>query len=121
MITAAVLVKLAAAVICFNGACHPVLVGADTPVGVFSMHEREVLSRGYDGDIIQFKETSRYVFGIHRVWLLDPAQHREARLRSNNPKVRHITSGCVNLSDSTYDTLKALVRLHPDTQLIIEK
>jgi hypothetical protein len=101
-----VLVKLAAALLCFNGQCYPALVGKPTPIGEFQMNLRMTTARGYGGDVIQFLETKTGVFAIHRIWLLKPSEKREIRIHSTDPKDRVITNGCINLEPEVYDKLK---------------
>jgi hypothetical protein len=106
-----VVVDLLLATICFTAQpggtaeCHPVLVGADTPRGEFVMNQRLTQSPGYGGDVLQFKDDPAVVFAIHRVYLLNPKEKREERLRSANPAQRKITKGCVNVAPEVYDRL----------------
>ena len=100
-----VIVNLALATICFSGTCHKALVGEDTPTGTFVLRHVATRQPGYGGDVLVFHETHRYAWAIHRVWLLDPAQHREQRIKSSNPSVRHITMGCINVTPKVYDEL----------------
>lgn len=101
------------ATICFTtqpgGAeeCHPVLVGADTPRGEFTINQRVTSSAGYGGDVLQFKEDKTGVWAIHRVYLLNPKEKRAERLRSLDPKQRQITHGCVNVQPEVYMKLLA--------------
>ena len=62
-----VLVELGAALICFLGGCYPALIGADTPPGNYQIEWRATDAKGYGGDVLQFKETERYVYAIHSV------------------------------------------------------
>jgi hypothetical protein len=101
-----ILVNLTTATICFLGSCYPALVGKDTPVGQFDVIPRKVLSPGYGGDVLQFAENDKAWFGIHRVWLLRPEEHREKRLKSSNPKERVISKGCINVEPAVYEALK---------------
>lgn len=101
-----VLVKLAAALICFAGHCYPALVGVKTPVGIFPIVPMHTNLRGYGGDVLVFARDKAGYYAIHRVWLLNPNQHREDRLESGNPKDRLITNGCVNISPIVYVKLK---------------
>ena len=82
-----VLVNVTAAIICFATACHPVLVGVETPRGEFQLTHYATPDPGYGGDILSFKETSNYLYAIHRV--IDvPGQQRLARLKSPDAKRR---------------------------------
>lgn len=100
-----VTVYLAKALICFAGQCHPALVGEATPTGQFNLTPRLVQAPGYGGDVIQFDEANGVVFAIHRLWLGSPAQRRQARIASQDPRQRIITAGCVNVTPEVYDLL----------------
>lgn len=100
-----IVVNLALATICFLGQCHHALVGADTPTGTFQLRHYATNQPGYDGDVLVFKQTKNYAWAIHRVWLLDPAQHRNQRIKSDNPVFRHITFGCINVEPQVYEKL----------------
>lgn len=106
-----VVVSIALATICFTykpgGAeeCHPVLIGADTPHGQFTLNQRLTKSPGYGGDVLQFLDTPSGVFAIHRVYLLNPKEHRAERLKNPDPQMRHITHGCINVEPEVYDQL----------------
>lgn len=100
-----IVVDLALATICFANSCYPALIGKDTPTGVFSVQQRLTESAGYDGDVLQFKETDTEVFAIHRVWTLKPSERRISRLQSKNPADRRITNGCINVMPEVYNKL----------------
>lgn len=94
---------LAKALICFSGACYPALVGSDTIPGEYKLYKRYVLSEGYGGDVLQYRETDEIVYAIHRVWTLKPEQKRLERLKSNLPENRRgVTNGCINVDDEVY-------------------
>lgn len=101
-----ILVKLATAVICFSNQCYPALVGEATPVGEFPVHLMEWKSPGYGGDVLAFARDDKGYFAIHRLWLLNPKQHRLQRLESRNAKDHIITNGCINVSPEVYERLK---------------
>ena len=106
-----VVVSIALATICFTATpggteeCHPVLIGADTPRGEYTLIRRMTDDPGYGGDVLQFKETDTAVYAIHRVYLLNPKEKRDVRLRSTNVKDRHITKGCINVDPSVFQRL----------------
>lgn len=100
-----VVVDIALATICFMNTCHPVLIGGDTPVGEYTLQVREIMSPGYGGDVLQFKEDAGSVYAIHRVWLLRPWEKRDQRLKSKDPKQRRITKGCINVDPKVYQEL----------------
>jgi hypothetical protein len=99
-------VSLAKALICIAGECFPVLVGQNTPAGSFDLQLRYTMSEGYGGDVIQFHETDKMVFAIHRIWLLSPKQRRLERLASPTPEDNMITNGCINVAPEVYERLK---------------
>jgi hypothetical protein len=105
-------VIISSALICFQGQCHPVLLGSKTPMGVFQVKHMATTEKGYYGDILVFSENEKSVLAIHRVWLLKPSEHRAARLKNPNPEQRkNITHGCINVSLEVYDKLKDLTEL----------
>lgn len=100
-----VTVHLATAMICIAEACFPALIGKSTPVGEFQMIQRLTDDPGYSGDVIQFAEDDKQVYAIHRLYLLNPKQHRDQRIKSNKVSDRIITDGCVNVTPDVYDKL----------------
>jgi hypothetical protein len=100
-----VVVDLAAAIICFASACHPVLVGNDTPRGEYQLTHYSTKARIYGGDFLSFNETSDSLYTIHRVVNV-PGQQRHARLKSPDPNRRNsVTHGCINVEPKVYDEL----------------
>lgn len=112
-----VVVDVAAAIICFAAACHPVLVGNETPRGEFQLTRYSTKLGGYGGDLLAFKETDNYLYAIHRV--IDvPGEERPARLKNPDAQQRTaITGGCINLDPSVY---QELVRCCYGSKLIIK-
>ncbi len=109
-----IIVDIALATLCIVGSgdsvetperCHPVLIGSDTPVGEFKLQQRLIMAKGYGGDVLQFKEEELEIYAIHRVWTLRPWEKRAQRLKNPNPKVRHVTKGCINVDPKVYDEL----------------
>ena len=94
---------LSTALICFGGACHPVLVGADTPTGTFPLTRRIVVDPGYGGDVLQFAENEREWFALHRTYRNLP--DRVAAYSAPADGRRYVTNGCVNLTPEVYDEL----------------
>ena len=111
-------VFLAAAIICFGGSCHNALIGRATPTGEFQMYYGTTEDPGYGGSVLVFTETEKVALAIHQLWLLKPAQKREQRIKSSNPKDRVITSGCINVTKEVYDQL---VECCQDQKLTIVK
>lgn len=93
--------------VCFDSRCYPVLVGKDTPKGTFDLSIVKTNKRGYGGDVLKFKEDAKYIYAIHRVWTLKPSERRLERIASPNPADRHITYGCINVTDDVYEKLKS--------------
>jgi hypothetical protein len=105
-----IVVDLLLATICFTAPggveeCHPALVGKTTPVGEFTTIQRLTEDPGYGGDVIKFKETDKLAYSIHRVWLENPKEKRRWRLEQDDPKLRVISQGCINLDEKIYDRL----------------
>lgn len=101
-----VTVYLSKALICFMNVCHPALVGDNTLPGEYNLIPRKVLSTGYGGDVLQYKEDSERVYAIHRVWTQIPSQNRREKLNSDSPRDRlRVTKGCINVSEEVYDQL----------------
>jgi len=85
--------------------CYPVLIGKDTPKGEYQLQQWMTESKGYGGDVLEFKQEGEEVFAIHRVWTLRPWEKRKERLKNPNPQVRRITHGCINVDPKVYDKL----------------
>jgi len=101
-----IVVSLAAASICFAGGCYPALVGSNTPSGTFTLSREHVVAPGYGGDLLVYREDAKYLWAIHRVYTLNPDEHRLARLRSNHVELRRtITKGCINVMPEVYERL----------------
>ena len=98
-------VFLSLALICIDKDCHPALIGEKTPVGEFSLVQRLVKDPFYAGSVLQFKETEKEIFSIHRIWNGRPSEKRSQRLQSKDVDKRIITSGCINVSDYVYQLL----------------
>lgn len=98
-------VFLSLAVLCIDKVCYPALIGENTPVGEFSLVQRLVNDPLYGGSVLQFKETEKSVFSIHRVWNGRPKEKRQLRLNSGDVNKRVITLGCINVSDHVYQFL----------------
>lgn len=112
-----IIVNLALATICFLGECHPVLIGKNTPIGQFEIHERITSQPGYGGDVMQFYENDTEWYAIHRLYLLNKSQHRDKRIQSTNVNDRIITNGCINVQPEIYEKLKTCCENMP---LVIE-
>lgn len=103
-----VVVSLAAATICFANACFPALMGKETPAGTYTLRHQKVDAPGYGGDILVYRENARHVWAIHRVYTLNPAENRVARLHSGRAELRRaITKGCINVMPEVYERLVA--------------
>jgi hypothetical protein len=101
-----VLVSLAAALICFTDRCYPVLVGANTPAGTFSLSHQATVEPGYGGDILVFQENHKYLWAIHRVYTLNPTEKRLERINSTRSEYRRsVTKGCINVMPDVYERL----------------
>lgn len=99
-------VSLSTAMLCFASHCYPALVGKATPIGTFPIVLRVTDDAGYGGDVLKFKETDDTVYAVHRVWTLNPKEHRIDRLKSNANNRKNITNGCINVMPEVYDIIK---------------
>ncbi len=80
-----------------------------TPAGRFT------LTRNYDRDLGKVFDINElrgrdWVIAIHKVWLGNGSEHRDARLRSAADVDKHITDGCVDVDS---DTIAELLRMIP--------
>ena len=91
---------LSAALLCYSGECHPVLVGTQTPVGEYSLTYRPTRQRGYGGDVLVFHETAQAWYAIHRTW-----PGREALYGLPAARRAHISKGCINVPPALYERL----------------
>ena len=92
--------------ICFSGSCFPVLVGVNTPTGMFPLSQQQIQAAGYGGDILVYKEDQKYLWAIHRVYTLNPKERRVERLASKQVEQRRgITNGCINIMPDVYQKL----------------
>ena len=111
-------VYLTAAILCIGEVCYPALVGKTTPVGEFQLVQLLTDDPGYSGDVVQFAEDDHQIYAIHRIYLLNPSQHRERRLKSTNARDRIITDGCINVDPVVY---KKIVECCVAQKLIIKR
>lgn len=100
-------VSLSSAILCFSNLCHPALVGKATPLGTYKIEHRLTNSPGYGGDVLEFKaEKDGSIYAVHRVWLLNPSQHRMQRLENSSASQRNnITGGCINVTPEVYEQI----------------
>ena len=100
-----IIVNILLATICFSGECYPVLVGNSTPIGKFKLEYKITEQIGYGGDVLEFYESDKKSYSIHRLYLMNRKQNREIRINSNDPNDRIITDGCVNVKHEVFDKL----------------
>lgn len=101
-----VIVDLFAASICFAGACHPALIGQDTPAGTYTLSHRQIEDAGYDGSVLVYQENEKYLWAIHRVYTLNPGERRLERLHAGRADLRrNVTKGCINVAPDVYRQL----------------
>jgi hypothetical protein len=99
-------VILSKAILCINLICYPALIGDDTKPGTYELIERFTESDGYDGSVLQYKETYEYVYAIHKIWNGRPIENRNKRIKSSDVTERqHVTKGCINVENEVYDIL----------------
>lgn len=93
------------AIVCFANTCKNILLGKDTPTGKFELGYAKTFERGYGGEVIPFYETKSGTYAIHKIWKGRPVESRDKRILSDIIEDRFITSGCINVDDSTYKIL----------------
>lgn len=108
-----VILFLSAAMLCFGGQCHPALVGQNTPTGSYTVVKGSITAPGYpSGKFASFARLPSGVpLGIHPTYTNDPAQHREWRLHHDDPELRVISNGCINVDEVVYDQLPNVFEL----------
>ena len=82
--------------------CFPVLIGKDTPKGVFNLNIYKTNKKGYGGEILGFHKEGNSIYAIHKVWLGNPKEQRDKRINSDNVSDRLITNGCINIGEEGY-------------------
>lgn len=102
--SAVLILSLSLATLCADQTCHPVLVGASTPVGEFTLTHYSVDVPGYGGDVLGFAVRNGRLLAVHRV-LPSPSDHRAGRLSARTSMRKDVTDGCVNVSPDVYDEL----------------
>lgn len=94
-------VLTALAVICFNSQCYSVLIGKDTPPGIYQLEQYRAPSV-YGGDVLVFKETETEVFAIHRT--VNP-KVRSSLYKQDATRRKNVSGGCINVEPSVYSAL----------------
>ena len=82
--------------------CFPVLIGKETPKGTFNLNIYITNRKGYGGEVLGFHQRGKELFAVHRVWLGNPSEKRDARIKSDEVADRLITNGCINISEEGY-------------------
>ena len=91
--------------------CFPVLIGKDTPKGKFNINIYKTSKSGYGGEVLGFHQSGKNLFAIHRVWLGNPKEKRDIRIKSSNISDRLITNGCINISEEGYLKVRNMLTL----------
>jgi hypothetical protein len=96
-------VIITSAMLCFDGACHPVLVGRETPRGEYNLSLFLTKQRVYGGHVLAFAQDRAGVYAVHR----PPSERRRNLLAFPAPMRVNVTDGCINVTDAVYDALVA--------------
>lgn len=107
-----VIVDVLAAVICFNGMCHPALIGTTTPRGTYQLELTRTVQPNYGGTVLLFKDGPRYWYAVHRTW-----PGREQKYSLSPDQRRKITNGCINVEPAIY---RALVDCCNGAEIVIQ-
>ena len=103
-------VNLDRAEICMESDCRPVLIGKETPRGEYHLQLAKTDDKGYDGDVLVFKQDDTGAYAVHRIWTQRPSEKRLERIQQDTAR-RIITNGCINVDDETYNKLRRYSRL----------
>ena len=103
-------VNLDRAEICMESDCRPVLIGKETPRGEYHLQLAKTDNKGYDGDVLVFKQDDTGAYAVHRIWTQRPSEKRLERIQQDAER-RIITNGCINVDDETYNKLRRYSRL----------
>ena len=98
--------------------CFPVLIGKDTPKGKFNINIYKTSKSGYGGEVLGFHQSGKDLFAIHRVWLGNPKEKRDIRIKSSNISDRLITNGCINISEEGYLKVRNMLTLEVQVTLM---
>lgn len=110
-----VVVSLALANICFDGQCHPALIGRDTPTGEYAVRKFMVPdNKLYQDGLLVFHETTDAYYAIHKTI---PTKDRLRRMKEPPTSRVNVTGGCINIDASTY---QALSERYKDIKLVIK-
>lgn len=114
-------VFLSLSLLCFDGTCYSALVGKNatpTPVGEFRAVLKKTNDKGYDGRVITFLIDGKKNYSIHQTWKLIPSEKREWRIGQEDPSLRKITNGCINIES---DILDKMINKSAAWKLIVRK
>lgn len=110
----AVTIFLAKALICFQGTCHPVLLGEDTEPGTYRMAVLHTDQPGYSGNVLMYHRDHRGWFAIHKTFDSPATRRRTQLYHTGNPADRrYVSNGCPNVEPHVYEQLKACCRRLP--------
>ena len=100
-----VTIFLAKALICFQGACHPVLLGHDTRPGTYPMVVMETQQKGYWGEVLVYYREPTGWWGIHKTY--KPLWNKRDPLYAGPASGRrYVTGGCPNVQPAVYNALR---------------
>lgn len=86
-----------------------------TPAGIFPV--KRYKADKYGGTVLVFIDGVAAATALHRVYLGNPAQKRDKRILSDDPNVRRITNGCINVPVDFFD--EVLEKLPNGTLLFV--
>lgn len=100
-----VTIFLAKALICFQGACYPTILGQDTRPGQYQLAPMKTQQKGYRGEVLVYHREPGSWWAVHKTYVplldkRDPLYRGSARAR------RYVTAGCPNVQPEIYDALR---------------
>jgi hypothetical protein len=104
---------LSKALICFAQMCHPAVIGTDTLEGTYPLIQRHMVS---GEDVLKYRQIGKDVYSIHRT-----LPGRDRLLTSSPASRRHVSKGCINVSNEVYSLLLDEVDSDPDITLTIKQ
>ncbi len=93
------------AIICFDNACHPALVGNATRPGTYQLQVLNVASEGYGGNVLMYDADISSWYAIHRTYTGRNVRGRHGLYHNTTAKERTVTAGCINVEPDVFNEL----------------
>lgn len=103
--TPRIVVNVSDATICFDGQCHPALVGDNTKAGTYGLAVLHVAQPGYGPHVLMYDRDQTGWYAIHQTYQYGNVTSRHQLYYNSTPEQRTVTEGCVNVEPHIYDHL----------------